>query len=342
VPAEPRSSLAGDEAAWLGPLFIQLSERRLMPPAALLTRHGLIPGAHILRLLGRQTGAADTKLADVPGWLVARRVVDGRAPRATWIDALSTRASQDILAIVGDLATFAIPEPWPTVRLPYTPVPVTEAYVRYFALVRAAYALIPIDVLAMTLDAPANAHQITALASMVDRGFVIGEDRGSQLAALLVFFDLHDVDGMRTVLRSLPEPRRTALLSGIVPALKPDLIYRTTQLQGLWWFADLLSDELLPRLVQHLVTKIAPYSLARPGTSNEEATRDSLRRATSAGFRVLGPRVTPLLRDALAMEKPRSPMRSVLELAIEAAEGKALDPGDEQRMRPARRPTKKR
>lgn len=324
TPTEPRSALTAAERAWLEPLFTYLTSTWRMPDTGSLTRYGIADGPgdlHMKRLLGLTKGAASELLAGLPAWLLARRVLDGRVPKQTWRDALAKRAGAEVVAIVKDLATYSVAEPWPVIRLPYVATPVTEAHARYFALVRETFAALPVAALEeIAGEERKDAHQATALASLTERGEKLPSSRDPRIKQL-VGRELCDVEGLRTVLGALPEDRRLAILEDLSPDLDTDRIYEKPRLAGLWYYADLVPDAMLGGLVEHLVEAIAAEdSLVKPTSPKDEVLVQGTKNAIERAFRAIGTRAKAPLGKALKSAKAKA-VKPFLELALAAAGG---------------------
>ena len=326
TPIEPRASLAKEERAWLKPLFEHLAEERQWPAADVFVRHGIIPtgrGVHVRRLLGIQSGPADEKRGDAPLWLLARRVVDGRQPATTWTDAMKGRELSSVIDLLRDLLLFAVADPWPTIRLPYTTTAELEAYARYFALVRATFDLFEVKELeAFVDDEGTSPHQPAAFASMLHRGFKLAKKHDARIGELLNPGLAYDVEGLREALRAIPEDRRETVLADLEPDFELDAVHEKPRPSGLWYFADVAPKKALGKLIQHLANTIATDPcVSKPKTKKDEAIGEALRHAIESAFRGIGPLATAPVREALG--KAKQAARPLLELAL-AATGEAV------------------
>ncbi len=323
---EPRTTLSAHERAWLEPITTEdwgTVKLTLIPTT--LVRCGLVPGPHAARLLGKELlGPADTIVqGETPAWLLARRVCDGRVPMTAWCDAMKEQLPEAIVAIVADLRTYALHKPWPTTTWPRDTVPDLDASERFYALARAAYALVPQPRLEALLDEPRDALNATVLASLVDRGVAIPPSRDARLAELLEPFSLAvaesdwDVVGLRVVLGALSVERRAAALAHAAPGVLIDSRNDVARLTGLWRFVDMMSADLFPKLVGYLVELSAVTQLSKPRTEKDHAMNQALLGELDRAARSAAPGLVEVLRAANAA-KPKKAAKAVLEHALGA------------------------
>lgn len=324
TPVEPRAELTEAERAFLRPAFEALVEASQMPDQNALTRFGWVRDPRCLyvrRLLGLAEGPADERVDGVPLWLLARRVVDGRAPTPAWLDAMQGRAPRQVIDTVRDLVAFAVPDPWPAERLPYVSSPFFAANLRYFALVRATFANVPTPELDALVDEErANVHHATALACLVDRGVALPETRDARIKKLLRPMDEYDVEGLRAVIASLPAARRARVLEDFPEDYESDAIDKKGRLSGLWYYADLLSDERLAAAIADLGPTLSSDDLLTGSTDHSRAIAEGFAAGVAATFSRVGARAIAPLQKALADKKAKK-ARMFLEAALAAAGG---------------------
>jgi hypothetical protein len=247
TPIEPRSGLTDEERRWLLPLY----EKRSVEgsPDTLFARAGLIRGSHPLRLLGLESGPADAKAGDVPLWLLARRVVDERAPLESWTAALKGRSDDEVVAIVRDLANLRIEEPWPPHGGPYAVPSTLRTYARFFALVRTAFSRLPDAALGRVLEGERQPIHATALALLVDRGREVYATHAARIERLALCLQPCDVEAVPTIVRSLSPEIRATVLKAARPDTAADGATGECMLTGLWFLAEFAPVEVLAPMI---------------------------------------------------------------------------------------------
>jgi hypothetical protein len=319
IPAEPRASLTDEEQRWIRPLCE--SGKLARTRVGRLDRAGFVGGVHVHRLVGLEApGPADQQAGDVPLWLLARRVIDGHAPLDAWLHAVAAEPEGSVVAIVRDLDTYFVNQPWPIPYLDRMPESY-EAHRRYFAVVRATFARLSDTALDAALAEPVAHAHATALAIRIDRGAEPGGEHDPLIAKLLAWSEVGaDVVSLRQIVERLPRARRAAVLAGVRPFAAVNLATQAFLPIGLWFYADLAPPELLATLVADMAST---WALATPKTPNEEAVEAAKRAAISSVFAAIGVPAVPVLRDALGA-RPSKRARVLLELALAATEQRDL------------------
>ncbi len=191
------------------------------------------------------------------------------------------------------------------------------AQARYSALMRATFAEMPDKPLVEVVKARDYINWTSALSVLVDRNFKYADD--SAIADALENPEWHDIEGLRRVIGALPEARRAALLAKCEPSYCADNASSNGMLLGLWSFADLVPDALLPNLVDHLAEVGNAQAFIKPRFEGEASAGRALRADVERVFRDLGRRAAPHLRDKLDALKSKAPERALYEAALAAA-----------------------
>jgi hypothetical protein len=322
TPLEPRAALTDEERRWLLPLY-QAGAPGSSPSSS---ASGIVRGAHVRRLLGMEHGPADERVDGTPLWLLARRVVDQRAPIDAWLRALEGKSSEERVAILRDLASYRTEEPWPDLGEPFAMPRTYETYGRYATLVRATLAELDDAALSAILAGPPAAMQATAMALLLERGRPVPESGDAQLAQLLAREQgANDLTALRALVQSLPEARRAAVLANVRPMATGSPDEGRVLLTNLWFYADLAPPPVLSVLINDLVAIQSLSSTpSKAKTPADAAMAQGMRVAVHEVFRSVGaPAVAPL-SEAIAAQKPKSAARGLLEVALAGAEGRPL------------------
>lgn len=316
----PRTALGRREAELLSRVVVAQGGTPSLPvPVSVAAWHGFAPRQHAARCMGLTRGPSDELVGGVPLWLIARRVCDGHEGPGAWLEALSSHPAEQRLAVLDDLLLVAIDEPWPPVMGPHPTIAQAEAAQRCFSLVRATLSKIePSLVERLAFEVPAHPLAATALASLVDRGWQLGQRHLDALASALVPYSLAyaekawDVEARRSVLVSLSAEQRTAAMAGCAPGLLFDAGERRALLTGLWRFADIVDDAALSRLAEHVASLGA--LLGKPSGPHEAEMKAAVEGEIARGAWLPGARFADAL-DALLAKTKTGPGRDALTLA---------------------------